>query len=46
MIGNMRGIEFARIDFDIAEGHRYLRFSFAGTAADIEEGLARLRTVV
>jgi aspartate/methionine/tyrosine aminotransferase len=30
------------IDFDTADGHRYLRFSFAGTAADIEEALARL----
>ncbi|GAB3857113.1 pyridoxal phosphate-dependent aminotransferase [Nocardioides maradonensis] len=31
------------IDFDTAVGDRFLRFSFAGTTADIEEGLARLR---
>lgn len=30
------------VDFDTVEGHRYLRFSFAGTAADIEEALDRL----
>ncbi|HWJ81706.1 MAG TPA: aminotransferase class I/II-fold pyridoxal phosphate-dependent enzyme [Nocardioides sp.] len=30
------------IDFDTVDGHRYLRFSFAGTAAEIEEALARL----
>lgn len=34
------------IDFDTADGHRYLRFSFAGTAAEIEEGLNRLEKVV
>ncbi|HWU23012.1 MAG TPA: pyridoxal phosphate-dependent aminotransferase [Nocardioides sp.] len=31
------------IDFDTAIGNRFLRFSLAGTTADIEEGLARLR---
>ncbi|GAA3830604.1 pyridoxal phosphate-dependent aminotransferase [Nocardioides panacisoli] len=30
------------IDFDTVDGRRYLRFSFAGTAAEIEEALARL----
>ena len=30
------------IDFDTVDGGRYLRFSFAGTAADIEEALDRL----
>ncbi len=34
------------IDFDTADGHRYLRFSFAGTSADIEEGLVRLGAFV
>lgn len=34
------------IDFDIAEGHRCLRFSFAGTAAEIEEALDRLARVL
>lgn len=34
------------IDFDTVDGHRYLRFSFAGTAAEIEEGLSRLEKVV
>lgn len=29
-------------DFDHARGHRYLRFSFAGTEADIAEGVDRL----
>ncbi len=30
------------IDFDTVDGRRHLRFSFAGTAAEIEEALARL----
>ena len=30
------------IDFDTADGRRYLRFSFAGTAADIDAALDRL----
>jgi aspartate/methionine/tyrosine aminotransferase len=30
------------IDFDTVDGRRYLRFSFAGTAGEIEEALARL----
>ena len=29
-------------DFDRVRGHRYMRFSFAGTAADMREGIARL----
>ncbi len=29
-------------DFDHARGHRYVRFSFAGTEADIAEGIDRL----
>lgn len=29
-------------DFDDARGHLYMRFSFAGTAADIDEGIDRL----
>jgi aspartate/methionine/tyrosine aminotransferase len=29
-------------DFDHARGHRYMRFSFAGTEADILEGIDRL----
>ena len=29
-------------DFDPEEGHRWLRFSYAGSTADITEGLARL----
>ena len=29
-------------DFDHARGHRYMRFSFAGTEADIVEGIERL----
>jgi aspartate/methionine/tyrosine aminotransferase len=29
-------------DFDHARGHRYMRFSFAGTEADIAEGIDRL----
>jgi aspartate/methionine/tyrosine aminotransferase len=30
-------------DFDRTRGARYLRFSFAGSEADIEEGIRRLR---
>ena len=29
-------------DFDRARGHNYLRFSFAGTGADMAEGMDRL----
>ena len=29
-------------DFDHDRGHRYMRFSFAGTEADIGEGIERL----
>jgi len=29
-------------DFDHARGHRYMRFSFAGTEGDISEGIERL----
>ena len=32
------------VDFDTREGHRFLRFSFAGPRAEIDEGLARLAT--
>lgn len=31
------------VDFDTARGHRFLRFSFAGATADIEEAIKRLR---
>jgi aspartate/methionine/tyrosine aminotransferase len=31
------------IDFDTAEGDRFLRLSFAGSRTEIEEGLSRLR---
>jgi len=34
------------IDFDPVEGHRYVRFSFAGATAPIEEALERLRPFV
>jgi aspartate/methionine/tyrosine aminotransferase len=34
------------IDFDTVDGGRYLRFSFAGTAADIDEALDRLEPVL
>jgi aspartate/methionine/tyrosine aminotransferase len=34
------------VDFDTAAGQRFVRFSFAGPESDIEEGLARLSTVV
>ena len=30
------------VDFDTAEGHRFLRFSFAGSTADITSALGRL----
>ena len=36
----------AGIDFDTEAGHRFVRFSFAGPEADIEEGLARLSTAL
>lgn len=32
------------IDFDTAQGNRFVRLSFAGTAEEMHEGLARLRT--
>ena len=31
------------IDFDPAEGHRYLRLSYAGSEADVAEAVARIR---
>src|SRR5690606_10115689 len=31
------------IDFDRVNGHRYVRFSYAGTRASVEEGLERMR---
>ncbi len=31
------------VDFDPARGHRYLRFSFAGSTAEIEEAIRRLK---
>jgi aspartate/methionine/tyrosine aminotransferase len=34
------------IDFDPVEGHRYLRFSFAGATQPIEEALERLRPFI
>ena len=34
------------VDFDTEAGQRFVRFSFAGPESDIEEGLARLSTVV
>jgi aspartate/methionine/tyrosine aminotransferase len=30
------------VDFDAARGHRYVRFCYAGTAADMAEGARRL----
>lgn len=30
------------VDFDTGRGHRYLRFSFAGSTADMEEAIRRL----
>ena len=32
------------IDFDLQNGHKYIRFSFAGSSEDIEETLKRLNT--
>ena len=32
------------IDFDQATGHRYVRFSFAGATADLEQAVERLRS--
>jgi|TARA_B110000438_G_scaffold38511_1_gene38279 aspartate/methionine/tyrosine aminotransferase len=32
------------IDFDLQNGHKYIRFSFAGSAEDIKETLRRLNT--
>ncbi|WP_241153798.1 pyridoxal phosphate-dependent aminotransferase [Nocardioides pantholopis] len=34
------------IDFDTVDGHRFVRFSFAGQRAEIEEALTRLAGVV
>ncbi len=34
------------VDFDTVDGGRFVRLSFAGPTADIEEALARLSTVV
>ena len=34
------------VDFDTETGHRFVRLSFAGPEADVEEGLARISTVV
>lgn len=34
------------VDFDTADGGRFIRFSFAGPAADIDEALRRLAPVV
>ncbi len=34
------------IDFDTADGHRFIRFSFAGQAGEIEQAIERLRAVV
>jgi aspartate/methionine/tyrosine aminotransferase len=31
------------VDFDGARGHRYMRFSFAGTTADIDRAIAALK---
>jgi aspartate/methionine/tyrosine aminotransferase len=31
------------VDFDPVDGHRYVRFSFAGAEADVAEAVARLR---
>ena len=30
------------LDFDLARGHRFVRFSYAGAAADIAEACDRL----
>lgn len=34
------------VDFDPVDGHRFVRLSFAGSAAEIEQGLDRLSTVL
>ncbi|WP_372728996.1 aminotransferase class I/II-fold pyridoxal phosphate-dependent enzyme [Nocardioides sp.] len=34
------------IDFDLVEGHRHVRLSFAGPTAEIEQALSRLATFV
>ena len=34
------------VDFDTEDGHRFVRFSFAGPGRDIEEALERLSTVL
>ena len=34
------------VDFDTAEGHRFVRLSFAGSGADLGEALARLSTAL
>ena len=34
------------IDFDTAEGSRFIRFSFAGQRSEIDEGLRRLAAYV
>jgi len=34
------------VDFDITDGSRFLRMSFAGDGAEISEALDRLSTVV
>ena len=31
------------LDFDVAEGHRYMRLSYAGSEAEITEAVARMR---
>ena len=30
-------------DFDTKEGHKYVRFSYAGTKEDIQEAMRRLK---
>lgn len=34
------------VDFDTAQGHRYIRLSFAGATADIDEAITRLTALV
>jgi aspartate/methionine/tyrosine aminotransferase len=34
------------VDFDTVDGPRYIRLSFAGPGADIEQALERLSTVL
>ena len=34
------------VDFDTETGHRFVRLSFAGSAAEVDEGLARLSTAL